>query len=76
MPQGVEGLVELRGSVEQVLTQFVGGLRFGLGYCGARTLAELRDTARLVRISSAGLREAHPHDIKIYKDAPNYSVSQ
>ncbi len=74
VPQGVEGLVELRGTVAGVLTQFVGGLRFALGYCGARDLGELRRVARFVRITGAGLIEAHPHDVKIYKDAPNYST--
>jgi IMP dehydrogenase len=73
VPQGIEGLVQFRGSVESVLTQFAGGLRFSLGYCGARNLSELRRKAHFVRVSSAGLREAHPHDVKIIKDAPNYS---
>ncbi len=73
VPQGIEGMVELRGSVEGVLRQFAGGLRFSLGYCGARNLAELRTNARLVRVSGAGLRESHPHDVKMYKDAPNYT---
>ncbi|MFT5130659.1 MAG: IMP dehydrogenase, partial [Rhodothermales bacterium] len=72
VPQGIEGLVAFRGSVNNVLTQFVGGLRFSLGYCGARSLQELKDKAQLLRVSGAGLREAHPHDIKIIKDAPNY----
>ena len=73
IPQGIEGLVQYRGLVQDVLTQFVGGLRFSLGYCGARHLQQLRETAKFARISSAGLREAHPHDVKIVKDAPNYS---
>ncbi|MCH2175532.1 MAG: IMP dehydrogenase [Lentisphaeria bacterium] len=73
VPQGIEGLVELRGPVERVLNQFIGGLRFSYGYLGARTMDELRDRARFVRISGAGLREAHPHDVKINKDAPNYT---
>jgi IMP dehydrogenase len=73
VPQGIEGLVVYRGTVDQVLSQFVGGLRFALGYCGSRTLDELRQKARFVRVSGAGLREAHPHDVKIIKDAPNYS---
>jgi IMP dehydrogenase len=72
VPQGIEGLVAFRGSVNNVLTQFVGGLRFSLGYCGARSLEELKAKARFLRVSGAGLREAHPHDIKITKDAPNY----
>ncbi len=76
IPQGIEGMVELRGSLEQVLHQFVGGLRFTLGYCGAGNLDELRTQARFMRITGAGLRESHPHDVKIYKDAPNYSTGQ
>lgn len=72
VPQGIEGLVAYRGTVEQVLHQYIGGLRFSLGYCGARSLPELRTKARLVRVSFAGLREAHPHDVKIIKEAPNY----
>lgn len=73
VPQGIEGLVLFRGSVESVLTQFVGGLRFSLGYCGSRDLSELQRQARFVRVTFAGLREAHPHDVKIIKEAPNYS---
>ena len=72
VPQGIEGLVAFRGSVNNVLTQFVGGLRFSLGYCGSRSLQELKAKAKFLRVSGAGLREAHPHDIKILKDAPNY----
>ncbi len=76
VPQGIEGLVQYRGTVQDVLVQFAGGLRFSLGYCGARDLRSLRKTAKLVRVSSAGLREAHPHDIKVTKDAPNYSPGE
>ena len=76
VPQGIEGLVQYRGTVNDVLTQFAGGLRFSLGYCGAKDLSALRATARLVRITSAGLREAHPHDVRIVKDAPNYSPGE
>lgn len=75
VPQGIEGLVPYRGNVETVLTQFAGGLRFSLGYCGARDLTELRQRARFVRVSMAGLREAHAHDVKVIKDAPNYSTT-
>ena len=72
VPQGIEGLVPYAGTVKQVLTQFCGGLKASLGYCGCRTLTELRQKGRFVRISSAGVSEAHPHDIKITKEAPNY----
>ena len=76
VPQGIEGLVELRGSVENVLAQFVGGLRFSLGYCGCKNFDELQKKAVFIRVSGAGLRESHPHDIKIHKDAPNYSTHE
>ena len=73
VPQGIEGLVQFRGSVSGVIVQFVGGLKFALGYSGAYTLNELRKKAKFVRVTFAGLREGHAHDIKILKDAPNYS---
>ena len=72
VPQGIEGIVPYAGTVKKVMTQFCGGLRSTLGYCGCRTVAELQRRARLVRVSLAGLREAHPHDVKIMKEAPNY----
>lgn len=72
VPQGIEGLVPFRGPVADVIFQFVGGLRYALGYCGARTIKELQETAKAIRVTSAGLREAHPHDVTMLKDAPNY----
>ena len=72
VPQGIEGIVPLSGSVKKIMTQFCGGLRSTLGYCGARTIAEMKTDAALYRVSSAGVREAHPHDVKIIKEAPNY----
>ncbi len=72
VPQGIEGLVPYAGTVKQVLTQFCGGLRAALGYSGCRTLEELRARAQFVRVTGAGVTEAHPHDIKITKEAPNY----
>jgi len=75
VPQGIEGLVPYRGRVGDVLRQYIGGLRFSLGYCGSRNLAELQATARFVRVSAGGLKEAHPHDVKVLKDAPNYRAS-
>lgn len=75
VPQGIEGLIPYRGKVADVLHQYAGGLRFALGYCGVRTIPDFQRRARFVRISSASLREAHPHDIKIIKDAPNYRSS-
>lgn len=73
VPQGIEGMVPFRGAVRNVIIQFVGGLRYSFGYCGARTLSEFQERARMVRVTAAGLREAHPHDVTMVKDAPNYS---
>ncbi len=75
IPQGVEGMVPYNGTVEKVMTQFCGGLRIALGYCGCRNLSELQQHGSFIRVSLAGVREAHPHDIRITKDAPNYSMS-
>jgi IMP dehydrogenase len=72
VPQGIEGIVPYAGTVNSVMTQFCGGLRSALGYCGCRDIASLQENGKIVRVSSAGVREAHPHDIKIMKDAPNY----
>lgn len=74
VPQGVEGMVLFRGSVKDVLNQYIGGLRYSLGYCGTKNIIDLRTNARFIKVTSAGLREAHPHDIEITKDAPNYSI--
>jgi IMP dehydrogenase len=71
VPEGIEGRVPYKGPVRNILHQLVGGIRQAMGYCGAATLEELKE-ARFVRITSAGLRESHPHDITITKDAPNY----
>jgi len=72
VPQGIEGIVPLSGSVKKIMTQFCGGLRSTLGYSGSKTIAEMKREAALYRVSSAGVREAHPHDVKIIKEAPNY----
>ena len=72
VPQGIEGIVPYAGSVKKVMVQFCGGLRSSLGYCGAHNIPELRETGKMVRVSAAGVREAHPHDIKIMREAPNY----
>ena len=74
VPEGVEGRVPYKGTVSEAVYQMLGGLRAGMGYCGCRTIAELQEKARFVRITNAGLRESHPHDIYITKEAPNYSV--
>lgn len=72
VPQGIEGIVPYSGTVQKVMTQFCGGLRGSLGYCGCRTIPELQKNGKFVRVSIAGLHEAHPHDVKIMKEAPNY----
>ncbi len=74
VPEGVEGRVAYKGSVEDTVFQLVGGIRSGMGYCGAKDIPTLQRTAKFVRISAAALKESHPHDIHITKEAPNYSV--
>lgn len=74
VPEGIEGRVAYRGPVSEILYQMVGGLRSGMGYTGSRTIENLQDESQLVRITSAGLRESHPHDVQITKEAPNYSI--
>ena len=72
VPEGIEGMVPYKGPLSDLLYQLVGGLRSGMGYCGCRTLEELREKAHFVRITAAGLKESHPHDVVITKEAPNY----
>jgi IMP dehydrogenase len=72
VPEGIEGRTPYKGSLSSVVHQLVGGLRAGMGYCGARTLEELQQKAKFLRISPAGIRESHPHDITITKEPPNY----
>ena len=74
VPEGVEGRVAYKGSLEDTVFQLIGGLRSGMGYCGAKNIAELHEKAEFVKISAASLKESHPHDIHITKEAPNYSV--
>ncbi len=74
VPEGIEGRVPYRGSLSQSVHQLHGGLRSGMGYCGASDLADLRNKARFVRISSAGLQESHVHDVIVTKEAPNYRI--
>jgi IMP dehydrogenase len=74
VPEGIEGRVTARGALEPFVHQLVGGLRAGMKYTGAATIEDLRTKARFVRISGAGLRESHPHDVRITVDAPNYRV--
>ncbi|MBO5653389.1 MAG: IMP dehydrogenase [Clostridia bacterium] len=75
VPEGVEGRVPYKGMVADTIYQLMGGLRAGMGYCGCATLPELQKNGKFVRITAAGLRESHPHDINITKEAPNYSMN-
>lgn len=74
VPEGVEGRVAYKGTVEDTIFQLIGGIRAGLGYCGAPDIETLKETAQFVKISAASLKESHPHDIQITKEAPNYSI--
>ena len=74
VPEGVEGRVAYKGSVEDTVFQLMGGLRSGMGYCGAPTIEALKENGKFVKISAASLKESHPHDIHITKEAPNYSI--
>jgi IMP dehydrogenase len=74
VPEGIEGRVAHKGSVSAMIHQLVGGLRAGMGYCGCRDLQTLQQEATLMRVTSAGVREGHVHDVIITKEAPNYRV--
>jgi IMP dehydrogenase len=74
VPEGIEGRVPYKGLLADLVYQLVGGLRAGMGYCGCATMADLRERARFVRVTSAGLRESHVHDVIITKEAPNYRI--
>ncbi len=74
VPEGIEGRVPFRGSLADTVFQLVGGLRAGMGYCGVATIEDLKTKTQFVRITAAGLRESHPHDVHITKEAPNYSL--
>lgn len=74
VPEGIEGRVAYKGPLADTIHQLIGGLRSGMGYCGTANLQELREDTQFVRISGAGLRESHPHDVQITKEAPNYSL--
>ena len=76
VPEGVEGRVAYKGLVEDTVFQLIGGLRSGMGYCGCPTIEDLKEKGRFVKISAASLKESHPHDIHITKEAPNYSVEE
>ena len=76
VPEGVEGRVAYKGMLEDTVFQMLGGLRAGMGYCGAKDIVTLQETGKFVKISAASLKESHPHDIHITKEAPNYSIDQ
>jgi len=74
VPEGIEARIPYKGPVSDTIYQLVGGLRSGMGYCGAASLGELRDGARFIRVTTGGLRESHPHDVTITREAPNYRM--
>lgn len=73
VPEGIEGRVPYKGELQESMTQFIGGLRAGMGYCGAKDVSTLQETARFVQLTSSGIGESHPHNVTITKEAPNYS---
>jgi IMP dehydrogenase len=75
VPEGIEGRIPYKGPLADTIYQLVGGIRSGMGYCGTANLEEMRENAQFVRMTGAGLRESHPHDVQITKEAPNYSMS-
>jgi len=74
VPEGIEGRVPYRGPLAETVYQLVGGLRAGMGYCGARNIRELQEKGRFIRVTAAGIRESHPHDVQITREAPNYTL--
>jgi IMP dehydrogenase len=74
VPEGIEGRVAAKGALSELVYQLVGGLKSGMGYCGAPNIRSLHENARFLRVSPAGLRESHVHDVVITKEAPNYRV--
>jgi IMP dehydrogenase len=72
VPEGIEGRVAYKGRLSDVVFQLVGGVRSAMGYCGVKTLEEMKDKARFVRVTEAGVHESHPHDVTITKESPNY----
>ena len=74
VPEGIEGRVPYKGPLSDTVYQLVGGLRSGMGYCGARTIRDLQEKARFIRITPSTVQESHPHGIQITKEAPNYAI--
>ncbi len=75
VPEGITGRVAYKGEVSEVMYQFIGGLRAGMGYCGAANIKKLQEVSRFVRMTAAGVNESHPHDVYVTREAPNYSRS-
>jgi IMP dehydrogenase len=76
VPEGIEGRVAYKGPLSTIIYQLVGGVRSAMGYCGTATIREMQEKTRFIRVTSAGLRESHPHDVVITKEAPNYRVTR
>jgi IMP dehydrogenase len=76
VPEGVEGRVPFKGALGEFAYQLVGGLRAGMGYCGTENIEQLRTEAQFIQVSSASVRESHPHDIAITQESPNYSAEE
>jgi IMP dehydrogenase len=74
VPEGIEGMVPYKGNVASIIQMVVGGLKSGMGYAGCKTIEELQEKARFIKISEAGLKESHVHDVTITKEAPNYRL--
>ena len=74
VPEGIEGRVPYKGPISAIVHQLLGGLRSSMGYCGAENISAMQEKARFVRITSAGMRESHVHDVQITKEAPNYRL--
>jgi IMP dehydrogenase len=73
VPEGIVGRVPYKGELVESMTQFIGGLRAGMGYCGSKDVTALKETGRFVKITASGINESHPHDVTITKESPNYS---
>ena len=74
VPEGIEGRLPYKGPLSDTIHQLIGGIRAGMGYCGTKDLVTLREEAQFIRMTGAGLRESHPHDVQITKESPNYSI--
>ena len=75
VPEGIEGMVPFRGPVRNTIHQLTGGLRASMGYCGAKNITNFSKNSNFIQITSAGVKEGHPHEVKVIKEAPNYQIS-